>query len=161
MSRAEIVIRRARPADGERVAELVLGLARFEGKVGTRMTADGFRRFGFGARARFSTLVATCAGTLQGYAIYMPVFSVEDAKPGFYLDDLYVEPDWRRAGVGRLLLQRLARECHKRGFSHIMWHVRLANTDAMAFYDRIDAVRTEVNCRWIEGDALARLAERH
>ncbi len=158
MSEAGIVIRRARPEDGERVAAMVLALARHEGKSSSQMTGEAFRRSGFGRRARFSTLVAEAGGGLQGYAIFMPVFSVAEAKPGCYLDDLYVEPDWRSRNLGRLLMQRLARDCVKRGAHYIMWNVRLGNAGAVAFYDRIGAVKTDLNCRWVHGAAFDRLA---
>ena len=158
MSRKRVAVRRARPDDGERVAEMVLALARHEGKSGAAMTGAQFRRVGFGRRARFTTLVADTDDGLQGYAIFMPVFAIAEAKPGLYLDDLYVEPAWRGRGLGRLLMQRLARECVRRRADYVMWLVRRANSDANAFYDRIGAGKSDLNCRWVAREALSRLA---
>jgi len=69
----------------------------------------------------------------------MPVFAVDEAVPGFYMDDLYVEPNWRQRGLGRLLMQAVARDCLKRGGRYVMWHVRLRNAGAFAFYDGLGA----------------------
>jgi GNAT superfamily N-acetyltransferase len=155
---AAVSVRRARPEDGERVAAMVRALALGEGRSVIRMTAEAFRRFGFGPRARFSSVVVEAAGTVEGYAIFMPVFSVAEVVPGFFIDDLYVEPPWRQLGLGQRLMQGVAHECLRRGGSYVMWNVRLGNPGAVAFYDRIGAVKTDHNCRWIEGDALNRLA---
>jgi GNAT superfamily N-acetyltransferase len=158
MSLRFTVIRRARSADGERVAEMIRALARHEGKTKTAMTAAAFRRLGCGRNRRFSTLVAEADGKLRGYAAYMPVFAIAELETGVFVDDLWVEPRWRKRGLGRMLMQAVASDCLNGGGAYVMWNVRFANTGAVAFYDGLGAVKTDYNYRWIEGEAFRRLA---
>jgi GNAT superfamily N-acetyltransferase len=94
-----------------------------------------------------------------GFALFFHNFSTFLGRRGLYLEDLFVVPEWRGRGVGRQLLQHLARIAVERRCGRMEWAVLDWNEDALAFYRRVGA-RTMDDwrlCR-LTGQALGRLA---
>ena len=73
-----------------------------------KSTPDDIRRFGFGERPAFETLIAEIDGQFAGCCLYFPSFSTWIGRPGVYVQDFYVAEAFRGQGVGERLLQRLA-----------------------------------------------------
>lgn len=94
-----------------------------------------------------------------GFALYFFNFSTFLAKPGLYLEDLFVRPAWRRRGIGRELLTRLAHIAEQRGCGRMEWSVLEWNALALGFYRSLGARTLDEwrTCR-MTGDAIARLA---
>ncbi|HTP19020.1 MAG TPA: GNAT family N-acetyltransferase [Solirubrobacteraceae bacterium] len=94
-----------------------------------------------------------------GFALFHSTFSTWEARPGIWLEDLYVPPVNRRAGVGAALLAHLARITVERGCARLEWAALDWNELALGFYDKIGARRLD---DWIlhrlDGDRLARVA---
>ena len=118
-------------------------------------TAADLVRDGFGERARFHVLLADDDGTAAGFAFYFFTYSTWEGRPVLHLEDLFVDPRFRRTGIGRELMQALAKIAVDEGCSRFQWQVLDWNTDAIAFYGRLGArVQPEWQVVRLEGAAL-------
>ncbi|TPK74234.1 GNAT family N-acetyltransferase [Mesorhizobium sp. B2-4-14] len=100
-------------------------------------TADDLRRYGFGEKPAFSTLIAEIGGEFAGLCLYFPIFSTWMGRPGVYVQDLYVEDRFRGRKIGERLLRRVAAECRKEGGVYLRLSVDTDNEGAKAFYERL------------------------
>lgn len=133
-------IRFATPGDLPLIAELIRGLARYEKlEAEVEMTEEALRTGLFGRRPYAETLLADRDGKPVGFALFFHTFSTFLAKPGLYLEDLFVVPEERGSGVGRSLLRRLAQIAVERGCGRLEWSVLNWNRDAIRFYERLGA----------------------
>jgi GNAT superfamily N-acetyltransferase len=124
-------------------------------------TEEDLRRALFGA-PRYAEVVLACVdGAPVGFALFFHSFSTFLGRPGLYLEDLYVTPAARGAGVGATLLSWLARAALERGCARLEWAVLDWNEAAIGFYHKLGAVVKEEwkTCR-VGGTALVRLAAR-
>jgi len=124
------------------------------------MTEEKLDRALFGERPYAETLIAEDhAGKAVGFALFFHNFSTFLAQPGIYLEDLFVLPEQRGAGIGRALLERLAQIAVERGCGRLEWAVLDWNVDAIRFYQRLGA---KPNADWtvyrLTGDRLRALA---
>ncbi|MCR9093289.1 MAG: GNAT family N-acetyltransferase [bacterium] len=90
-------------------------------------------------------VVAETEGDLVGFAANYPVFSTFAARPGLWMDDLFVEEDHRSRGIGRRLLVALAEEAARRRCCKLEWSLQKTNARGIAFYEREGAVVRELN----------------
>jgi GNAT superfamily N-acetyltransferase len=93
----------------------------------------------FGARPVIETVIASLDGEPVGYALFFSTFSTFLGKPGLYLEDLYVRPAARGFGVGRKVLEHLARITVERGWGRLEWSVLDWNEPSIAFYKKMGA----------------------
>ena len=129
-----LVVRPARPEDGDAVAAMARALGRSDSGRASGFTAQRFRSDGFGGDRAFETLVADAGDALLGYAIFYPGYDTDSATRGIYLADLYVREGHRRRGVGRALVQGLAAHAQTGGAQWMFWSVRKRNRRARRFY---------------------------
>ena len=102
--------------------------------------------------------VAEDEGAVIGMAIHFRNFSTWTGRVGIYLEDLYVRPAHRGRGVGRALLQHLARTACERGYARVDWSVLDWNRSAIDFYESIGAVPMDGWTGYrLSGEALAAL----
>jgi len=102
---------------------------------------------------------AHLGGAPAGFALFFHNYSTFLAKPGLYLEDLFVKPELRGRGIGRALLRHLAKLANARGCGRMEWSVLDWNQPAIEFYESIGARRmTEWQICRLTGDALKRLA---
>lgn len=150
----------ATPADVPLILSLVRELAEFEHLSHACVaTEDALRRTLFGDRPFAEVLVARIGGEAAGMALFFHNYSTFLAKPGIYLEDLYVRPAFRRRGVGQALLRQVAALAVERGCGRVEWSVLDWNEPAIAFYQRIGAVpQDEWRLFRLTGDAIGRLA---
>jgi GNAT superfamily N-acetyltransferase len=133
-------IRLAERSDVPVIAELIRGLARFEKlEHEVTMTEEQLDKSLFGPRPFAETLLADEDGEAVGFALFFHNFSTFLGKPGIYLEDLFVVPEQRGSGIGRALLERLARIAVERDCGRLEWAVLDWNRDAIAFYERLGA----------------------
>jgi GNAT superfamily N-acetyltransferase len=129
-------VRLARPADVEALFRLKQQLACAEGNEGVlRASARDWRRDGFGTGAQFTALVAEGGGRIIGMLTYSPIYLTALAGRVFSVQDLFVEPDHRKGGVGHALLARLSAIAMGQGIPLIQLNVHEENA-ARPFYDR-------------------------
>jgi len=134
------VVRAARPADLTRIWEMVLALAAYERlSHEVKGSAERLGEDLFGARPRVECLVAEREGAVVGYALFYPTYSSFHTAPMLWLEDLFVEPAVRGAGVGRALLASLARLALERGCARVGWVVIDWNKPSIGFYEKAGA----------------------
>jgi GNAT superfamily N-acetyltransferase len=154
-------IREAVEADVPLVLGLIRELADYERLLSeVTATADRLRAALFGERPYAEVAIAEDpGGEPLGFALFFHNFSTFVGRPGIYLEDLFVRPEHRGAGIGRALLRHLARLAEERGCGRLEWAVLDWNEQAIAFYRRLGARPTS---GWsvyrLDGDALSRLA---
>ena len=136
----DYTIRAANPADCGEILRLIGELAIYEKlehmAVGTE---EKLRECLFGARPAAETLIAEQAGRAVGFALFFTSFSTFLCKPGIYLEDLFVEPTHRGAGIGKALLERLAALAKERGCGRLEWRVLDWNEPSIRFYESLGA----------------------
>ena len=93
----------------------------------------------FGDRPAADVLIASLDGRDVGFALYFQTYSTFLARPGIHLEDLFVVPDARGAGVGRALLARLAAVAEARRCGRLEWAVLTWNELAIRFYRQLGA----------------------
>ncbi len=135
---ADYAIRPAAPRDVGEILRLIGELAEYEKlahmAVGTpAQLAEAL----FGARPACEALIAERAGRAVGFALYYTTFSTFLCKPGIHLEDLFVEPAHRGAGIGKALLRRLAALATQRGCGRLEWHVLDWNEPSIRFYESL------------------------
>lgn len=153
-------IRPARPDDCEAIASLVRELAVYEKlEQFARATPDDFRRHLFAPRRFVEALMAEVDGLPVGVALGFPTFSTFRGQAGFYLEDIFVKPEYRGRGIGKALIASIARLATERGYGRLEWAVLDWNAPAITFYQSLGARPME---EWtvyrIDEEALERLA---
>jgi GNAT superfamily N-acetyltransferase len=93
----------------------------------------------FGARPSCEAIVAELGGRSVGFALYFTTFSTFLCKPGIYLEDLFVEPAHRGAGIGKALLRSLASIAIERDCGRFEWRVLDWNEPSIRFYRSLGA----------------------
>jgi len=153
-------IRTATEADVPQILRFIRALAEFERDPGAvEATVEGLLRDGFGPQPMYSCLMAEEDGRAAGFALYFFNYSTWLGRPGLYLEDLFVSPEFRGLGIGKALLQRVAAIAVEKGCKRLQWEVLDWNTPAIDFYRAMGA---EFLDEWrnvrVPEDALKRLA---
>src|SRR5450432_2113977 len=150
-------IRPAEPRDLEAIVSLIGQLAEFENLTHLlQVTPDTLGPHLFGARPVAEALVADSGDRVVGFALFFTNFSTFLARPGLYLEDLFVEPEQRGRGIGEALLARLAQLAAERGCGRFEGSVLDWNVNAIRFYERMGAaVMPDWRICRIAGETLA------
>lgn len=140
MSDAVVEIRPAQAADVPAILDLIRALAEYERLSGEVVaTEDALRQTLFGERRYAEALLAESDGAAAGFALFFHNYSTFLARPGIYLEDLYVRPESRGCGIGRRLLAEVAHIAVARGCGRLEWAVLDWNAPVIAFYQRLGA----------------------
>lgn len=156
----EVGIRPTTEEDVPLVLRFIKDLAEYE-NLSHEVTAteEILRESLFGEFKVAEALLAHSGDEPAGFALFFHNFSTFLGRPGIYLEDLYVRPEFRGAGVGRALLARLAKMAEERGCGRLEWWVLDWNEPAIDFYKSLGARPME---DWtvyrVTGDELKRLA---
>ena len=154
------MIRAATPADIPAIRQLIVELAIYEkAPDAVKATLDDLASALFGERPVAECVLAELDGEPVGIALFFTNFSTWTGKPGLYLEDLFVMPSARGAGLGKALLVHLAGIAVARGYSRFEWSVLDWNTPAIGFYKALGAkLMDEWTVMRVDGDALLALA---
>ena len=136
----ELEIRAATEEDVPLILSLIKELAEYE-RLSHEVVAteEALRDSLFGERPVAEVLIGQLGDEPVGFALFFHNFSTFLGKPGIYLEDLYVRPEFRGAGIGRALLVHLARLARERGCGRLEWSVLDWNEPAIGFYKKIGA----------------------
>ena len=154
-------IRLAVEQDVPLILSFIKGLAEYE-RLSHEVTAteELLRDTLFTGRRVAEVLIGEDEGTPVGFALFFHNYSTFLGRPGIYLEDLYVKPEVRGRGFGKVLLTYLAKLAADRGCGRVEWAVLDWNEPAIRFYQKLGA---EAMDGWtvhrLTGDALDRLAE--
>ena len=153
-------IRPATRADCPQILAFIRALAVYERAPEAAVaTLADLERDGFGPIPFYSCLIAERDGRPAGFALYFFNYSTWMGRPGLYLEDLFVEVEFRGLGIGKALLQRVAAIAIEMNCPRLQWEVLDWNTPAVDFYRAMGA---EFLDEWrnvrITGEALAQLA---
>ena len=155
-----IFIRPATEADVLLILSFIQKLAEYERLRNECVaTEQALRETLFGANKYAEVLIADWNGKPAGFALFIHSYSTFLAKPGLYLEDLFVDPEMRSKGIGKSLLIRLAQIAVERGCGRFEWSVLDWNESAIQFYKSLGAISMD---EWttfrVRGEALNRLA---
>jgi GNAT superfamily N-acetyltransferase len=139
-----ISLRPAAREDVPVVARLIRALAEYE-RLSHECFADeaALEAHLFGPRPYAEVLIADVDGEPAGFALFFHNYSTFLARPGLYLEDLFVVPGRRGLGLGKRLLAALASLAVERGCGRLEWSVLKWNSPAIGFYERLGAVPME------------------
>jgi diamine N-acetyltransferase len=156
-----LTIRSAVPADNELIRAYIAELADYERAPEKAVASEAdIARHVFGANPIMHAEMAEWEGRPAGFAFWYFNFSSWEGKPGLYLEDLWVRPEFRGKGIGKALLRHLAAIALREGCTRYTWQVLDWNTPSISFYQAMGAQVMEewLTCR-VEGEALKALAE--
>jgi GNAT superfamily N-acetyltransferase len=156
-----LTIRAATIADAALLRTMIWELADFEKEPDEVLTTEAdIARDGFGANPQFQALIAEWQGQPAGYALFFNYYSTWRGA-GFYLEDLFVRPDFRGRGIGGALLARVARTAEQEKRAFLKWEVLNWNQPAIEMYKALDAnFMDEWRSVLLGGDGLRKLAEK-
>jgi GNAT superfamily N-acetyltransferase len=158
----ELEIRAATEDDVPLLLSLIKELAEYE-RLSHQVVAteEALRESLFGKQPVAEALLGYLEDDPAGFALFFHTFSTFLGRPGIYLEDLYVKPEFRGAGVGRALLVHVAKLARERGCGRLEWSVLDWNEPAIGFYRGIGASPLS---GWtvyrVAGEALEELAGR-
>ena len=154
------MIRPATKDDVPAIAKLIRDLAEYE-RLSHAVVLDEsrLREDLFGPRPYAEVLLAEDAGRIVGFALFFHNYSTFLARPGIYLEDLFVEPEHRGKGHGKALLRAIARLAVERGCGRLEWSVLDWNEPSIQFYQSLGAKPLDDWTAYrLTGEALTRLA---
>ena len=157
---ASFLIRAAEPRDLADIVRLIGRLAEFEHLEHlVQATPEALGPHLFGPRPVAEALVVDSGERVVAFALFFTNFSTFLARPGLYLEDLFVVPDARRFGMGRAFFHALAEEALRRGCGRMEWVVLDWNQLAIDFYEKLGARRmTEWYTYRLSADQLREIA---
>jgi GNAT superfamily N-acetyltransferase len=138
---SSFVIRSATPTDIPALWQLIQALAAYEHlSQAVTGTPEQLAEHLFGPHCYAEVLVAEVAGQVVGQALFFHSYSTFLTQPGIYLEDLFVLPEHRGAGIGKALLLAVAGLALARGCGRFGWSVLDWNESAIGFYQKMGAV---------------------
>ncbi|GET38712.1 GNAT family N-acetyltransferase [Microseira wollei] len=156
------LVRPATPTEVPVLFDLIVALAEYE-KLSHAVSGSpaSLEEHLFGKRAYAEAILAQFDGQAVGFALFFHNYSTFLTKPGIYLEDIFVLPEYRGQGIGKALLTYVAKLAVERGCGRLEWSVLDWNSPAIAFYQRMGASILEEwrICR-VSGASLTELAQK-
>jgi GNAT superfamily N-acetyltransferase len=158
---SSLLIRQAAAEDAALILRFVRELAIYEkAEHEVEATESSVRESIFGSTSQVKALICEIAGEPAGFAVYFYNYSTWLAKPGLFLEDLYIAPEHRGSGGGKALLRHLAGIAVRDKCGRFEWNVLKWNEPSIQFYEALGA---RPQSEWVgyrlTGAALAALAE--
>lgn len=157
----KLTVREAKIEDAGLILHFVTELAIYEkAEHEVLATLEMVEQSIFGQDSHVNALICELEGKAIGMAVYFYNYSTWLAKPGLYLEDLYVSPEYRGKGGGKLLLKKMAQIAIEKGCGRFEWSCLDWNKPSRDFYESIGAIAQE---EWIgyrmSGQILVDFAE--
>ena len=152
-----LIIRFVQPSDSHTLFTLIQGLAEYE-KLSDAVigNAEALKDHLFGSQKYIDAILAEFAGKAVGFAIFFHNYSTFLTKPGIYLEDIFILPEYRSQGIGKALLAKVAQIAIERDCGRLEWSVLDWNVSAQAFYRNMgaDILEDWRICRVTEKDLI-------
>jgi GNAT superfamily N-acetyltransferase len=144
-----ITVREAKKEDVKAIYKLIKALAIYEEAPNeVTVTPQILEEDGFGSTPIYKAFVAeTSESNIVGFALYYTKYSTWKGRC-IYLEDLYVEPEYRKFGIGEKLFLSVAKVAKNSGFGRMEWQVLYWNTPALSFYRKHGA---QLDNDWVNG----------
>ncbi len=134
------IIRPATPDDCEQILSLIRELAVYEKMLDEVVTTpELIRESLFGDRPVAECLLAEVESKSVGFALYFFNYSTFLGRPGLYLEDLFVQPEFRKQGIGKALFKKVAEVAVERNCGRMEWSVLDWNEPSIEFYKSMGA----------------------
>lgn len=161
LEHTEFSVRMAIEADVPLILQFIKELAEYEKLLDEVVATEQLlRETLFGERCNAEVIIGEFEGKPVAFALFFHNFSTFLGRPGIYLEDLYVKPEYRGKGLGKKLLKYLANLCKERKCGRLEWWVLDWNSDAIEFYKSIGArPMDEWTVFRVTGDDLDSLAD--
>lgn len=157
---SDLILRPAQLDDVPAIFTLIEALAAYE-KLSHQVVGspEALKEHLFGDRPYIEAILAEVAGKPVGFALFFYNYSTFLTKPGIYLEDIFVLPEYRQRGIGKALIRSVAQLAVERNCGRMEWAVLEWNQPAIAFYQRVgaDVLPDWRICR-VTGEALTNLA---
>lgn len=150
----------ATESDVPLILSFITALAEYERLSQQVVATEGLVRESlFGPRPAAEAAIARVGAEPVGFAVWFSTYSTFLSRPGLYLEDVFVLPEWRGRGIGRALLTHLARIAVARGCGRMEWSVLDWNEPAIRFYQSLGArAMNEWTVYRVTGESLHKLA---
>jgi GNAT superfamily N-acetyltransferase len=130
-----LTLRFATPDDAPAIFTLVSELAKYEKlEHEVSSSAADFEKLLADPMSKVEVLLANWSGETIGFALFFENYSTFLGKPGLYLEDLFVRPEFRTKGIGTALMAHLIEIARARGYGRVEWSVLDWNEPAIKFY---------------------------
>lgn len=140
----KLIIRESRPEDISSIIKLIKELAEYEKLLDqVKITEKDLHQVLFDDKTFVKVLVAEFNNQIIGYALFFHNFSTFTGKPGIYLEDLYIKPEYRSKGFGKALLEKIISIAKEKGCGRVEWAVLDWNKSAIEFYKLRGAIPQE------------------
>lgn len=157
----DVSLRFATETDVHLILSLIKGIAEYEKLLHEVVaTEEVLKENLFGKRRTAEVILAFYKNEPAGFALFFHNFSTFIGKPGIYLEDLFVKPELRGKGIGKILLTYLGKLAIERDCGRIEWSVLDWNESAINFYKKLGArPMDEWTVFRVAGEAIANLAD--
>ncbi|HYG98192.1 MAG TPA: GNAT family N-acetyltransferase [Terriglobales bacterium] len=157
-----LTIRPAEKSDIPLILQLIRELAEYEREPdAVSATEQDLLRDGWGPEPKFRCVIAEWEGKPAGFALYFYNYSTWQGRPGLYLEDVFVRPEFRGRGIGKSIFLHLANVAVLENCGRFQWQVLDWNQPAIEFYKSLGAkFMTEWLTVRLEGEEIKRLSER-
>jgi len=125
--------------DVPRLLTLIKSLAEYERLAHAVVATEATLRESLFVKRAAEAVIGYAGDEPVGFALFFQTFSTFLGVPGMYLEDIFVEPKWRRQGYGQALLVHLAKIAVERGYGRVEWSVLDWNALAIGFYTKLGA----------------------
>ena len=155
-----LAFRAARREDVPLILEMIRALAEYEQLLSEVVATESVLEEWLFDKKKAEVLFPMLEGKEIGFALYFHNFSTFLGRAGLYLEDLYIQPEYRGRGYGRKVLQKLAQIAVERGCGRLEWWCLDWNAPSIAFYKNLGAQpMDEWTVYRLTGDTLRGLAE--
>ncbi len=135
MEHSKLKIRQAEESDIPKILSMIKELAEYEKLLDKVQTSEeDLRKVIFGENKFVEVLIAEYDNKICGQTIFFKNFSTFVGRPGYYIEDLYVKPEFRGKGIGKALLDEVINKAKENNFGRVEWVVLDWNVSAIEFY---------------------------
>lgn len=144
----EFTLREAQPEDMKLVLGLIKELAEYEKEPDAVVTTeDQLIEDGFGPDKIFDCSVVEVEGKIVGFYLTYTSYSTWKGRC-LYLEDFYLQPEFRRSGIGKVMFDDIVEKAKKSGVKRMDWQVLEWNEPAVKFYEKYGAI---IDKEWYNG----------